>query len=430
METSGIRPFLIGICGGPLSGKVLLSKKISELISSDYKVCTISLKNYYKNLKPEDYIHKEKYNFDRASAIDFDLLYEDLKSLLNKKVVKLPTYDISTCIRKDKQEEVQPSDVIIIEGIFCFYHDKIRNLIDLKIFIDVDNDIQLSRIICRDIFVKNLQLKTSIERYHKFIKPSYNRDILPTRKYADIILQKVSDYTSAIEIVGEYLKLQLSKMLKNHQKDLFSFIYEIIDPKYKYYDGKILVEDESNFISFIKEVFQDFINEKLDKDLIPYIRVKMVEMLYSLLIRDIKSKKNDDDDSFPENELLLTDEDDLTKYGDFKEYNNIYYFKTAILSENDISGPKQILTMKKNIHLTIFSIFLAPKFTDILLSKEIYTVIFSTIYYSDFFIQLGELIKNDDSVFNDKQFKELFSNNLENYFNNGKDDLSDLKFHG
>ena len=428
MEANNIRPFLIGICGGSSAGKTLLLQEIAASINSDYKVCKISLVNYYKNLSEEDYKKKEIYNFDKPEAVDFDLLYSNLESLLNKKTTELPKYDINSCLRKEEKEEVKNCDVIILEGIFCFYEEKIRNLIDLKIFIDVDNDIQLSNIIYKDIFDKNRELKDVIIKYHKYIKPCYNKFILPTRKYADIILQKVDKKTSAIEIVSEYLRMQLNKMMKNEKFDLFTFMYEIIDSKYQYYDGKILVENDRLFVGFIKEVFQDFIISKLDKELIPYIREKMINMLISLLIRDLKKKK--DDFSLPEIHLLLFDDDDLEKYNNFKSYKNIFYFKLAILSENDIERPKYILTKNKDCNLFIFTIFLAPKIAELLLSKEINNTLFSTIYFSDFFIKFKEIIKNNYTLFIDKEFNNLFREKIKNDFDYEKeeDDSNGLKF--
>ena len=429
MEVNNIRPFLIGICGGSLSGKAFLMEEISKLIGSEYEVCKFSLVNYYKNLSSEDYKKKENYNYDNPDAVDFDLLYEHLNYLLNKRPVKLPKYDVKECIRHDNQIEVNQCDVIILEGIFSFFNEKIRNLIDLKIFIDTDKDIQLSRIIYRDIFDKNRELKDVIKKYHKYIKPSYNKYILPTMKYADIILQKVNKDTSAIKIIGEYLRMQLNKMTKNEKYDLFSFMYEIIDPKYQYYDGKILVENERIFVGFIKEVFQDFIINKLDKELIPHIREKMVNMLSSLLIRDLKKKEGDF--SVPEMNLILFD-DDLKRYN-FKLYKNIFLFKTAILTENDIKLAQEILDKNDKCNLFVFSIFLSPKYADLLLSKEINTTLWTTIYFSDFFIKFEDIIKNNETIFNDKEFKKLFYEKIKNdfdYINEEEDNnLSDLKYH-
>ena len=428
MEVENIRPFLIGICGGSLSGKNFLLKNIAKSIEPDYKVCKISLVNYYKNLSKEDYKRKEDYNFDKPDAIDFDLLYSDLELLLNQKPTKLPKYDIISCIRQDKQEEVNKCHVIMLEGIFAFHDERIRNLMDLKIFIDVDKDIQLSRIIYKDIFENGRELQTIINKYHKYVKPSYSKYILPTRKFADMILQKITEDTSAIEIVSEYLRMQLNKMVNNQKCDLFSFMNEIIDPKYQYFDGKILVENERIFVSFIKEVFQDFIIAKLEEELIPYIREKMVNMLISLFIRDLKKKISEF--SLPVIHLLLTDEDDLKKYNDFKNYKNIFYFKTSILSENDIEGPKYILSKNKDCNLVIFTIFLAPKYAEVLLSKEITSTLFSSVYFSDFFVKFDNIIKNNNSVFNDKEFKNLFLEKIKNDFEvENEEDTYDLKFH-
>ena len=163
---------------------------------------------------------------------------------------------------KKMTPEQEKKNEEILEGIFSFCFEGILNLMDLKIFIDVDNDIQLSRIIYKDLFVKKRELHSIIEKYHKFVKPGYNEYILPTRKFADIILQKVDE--TSINIISEYLRMQLHKILK--EKDVFSFMNEIIDQKYSYYNGKIIVENEKSFVSFIKQVFLDLLNSKLEKD--------------------------------------------------------------------------------------------------------------------------------------------------------------------
>ena len=247
-------------------------------------------------------------------------------------------------------------------------------------------------------------------------------------KYADIILQKVDKEASVIQIISEYLRMKLNKMAKNETNELFSFMYEIVDPKYQYYYGKILVENEREFVSFIKEVFQDFIINKLDQDLIPYIREKMINMLSSLLIRDLKKKEGDF--YIPEVDLLLFDDDNIKNYN-FKAYKNIFYFKESILADEDIEKPKFILSQNKDCNLYIFSIFLAPKYAELLLNKEISTTLFSTIYFSDFFIKFDDIIKYNEDLFNEKEFKKLFIEKMKNDFDWEKeeDNLSDLKFH-
>ena len=425
-ETNDIRPFLIGICGGPLSGKSLLSGQISSLIEQEYKVCKISLVNYYKNLSQEEYKNRKSYNFDQPQAIDFDLLYSDLVSLLSKKPVQLPLYDVKTCIREDKKIEIKQCDIIILEGIFAFYHEKIRNLIDLKIFINVDKDIQLSKLIYREMFDKGHELEDILVKYHKNIKPCYIKYILPTRKYADIILNQVDKNSPAIEIVSGFLKMQLNQTIKHQNEELFTFVNEIIDPKYKYYDGKILVENNRIFIDFLKEVFQDFISKKLEPELIPHIREKMVNMLTFLVIRNMKTKVNQT--NLIDVDIVLSDDEPKNnKY--LNTYKNIFYFKTSILSQEDIEGINYISSKNKKGNLFIFTIFLAPKYADILLNNE--NIVISTIYFSDFFIKFENIIKNREKIYNDNDFRNLFLEKVQKDFNyiNGEDDLSNLKFH-
>ena len=152
MEKDKVRPIIIGICGGPLTGKTELAKKISESVFPDYKVCIIHMSDYYKILTEEESKNIENYNFDKPNAIDFELLITNIEKLINNKPVQVPKYDMVKYQREYEKEEIKECQVIILEGIFSFYSDKILNLMDLKIFIDVDKDIQLSRIIYNDLF--------------------------------------------------------------------------------------------------------------------------------------------------------------------------------------------------------------------------------------------------------------------------------------
>ena len=413
MEKENIRPIILGICGGPLTGKSELAKNIAESIFPDYKVCIIHMSDYYKILSEEEFKNKETYNFDKPSAIDFDLLNSDLDCLIKNKPVKLPRYNMLTYQRIYEQNEINECNVIILEGIFSFYSEKILNLIDLKIFIDVEKDIQLSRIIFKDLFEKKRELHSIIEKYHNFVKPGYNEYILPKRKIADIILQKV-DKTS-VKIISEYLRIQLHKILK--EKDVFSFDNEIIDQKYNYYNGKIIIEKEKRFLDFIKQVFLDFLNMKLESGFIPYIKTKLVSMLSSLLIKYLKN--NDREFTIKRVDKLLFGSDDMDNL-ELKDTKYIFFFKTSILSLDDIKIPKKILNDNKSCTLVILTIFIAPKCADLILSKEINSTVITTIYFSDFFIKYENIIKNNETIFNDKDFKQLIVEKFKMDFNYDK----------
>ena len=410
MEKDKVRPIIIGICGGPLTGKTELAKKISESVFPDYKVCIIHMSDYYKILTEEESKNIENYNFDKPNAIDFELLITNIEKLINNKPVQVPKYDMVKYQREYEKEEIKECQVIILEGIFSFYSDKILNLMDLKIFIDVDKDIQLSRIIYKDLFDKNRELHSIIEKYHRYIKPGYNEYILPKIKLADIILHKVDE--TSIYIVSEYIRMQLHKILK--EKDVFSFINEIIDQKYNYYNGKIILETEKSFIDFIKQVFLDFLNSKLVLGFIPYIRNKMVSKLSSLLMRYLKN--NDGEMTVKRVDILIMDNDNLENI-DYKTKKYIFYYKTSILSDDDIKIPKKILAENKACTLVIFTIFLAPKYADLILSKEINSTVITSIYFSDFFIKYENIIKSNETIFSDAEFKKIVIEKFKNDFN-------------
>ena len=410
MEKDKVRPIIIGICGGPLTGKTELAKKISESVFPDYKVCIIHMSDYYKILTEEESKNIENYNFDKPNAIDFELLITNIEKLINNKPVQVPKYDMVKYQREYEKEEIKECQVIILEGIFSFYSDKILNLMDLKIFIDVDKDIQLSRIIYKDLFDKNRELHSIIEKYHRYIKPGYNEYILPKIKLADIILHKVDE--TSIYIVSEYIRMQLHKILK--EKDVFSFINEIIDQKYNYYNGKIILETEKSFIDFIKQVFLDFLNSKLVLGFIPYIRNKMVSKLSSLLMRYLKN--NDGEMTVKRVDSLIMDNDNLENI-DYKTKKYIFYYKTSILSDDDIKIPKKILAENKACTLVIFTIFLAPKYADLILCKEINSTVITSIYFSDFFIKYENIIKSNETIFSDAEFKKIVIEKFKNDFN-------------
>jgi uridine kinase len=410
MEKDKVRPIIIGICGGPLTGKSDLAKKISESVFPYYKVCIIHMSDYYKILTEEESKNKENYNFDKPNAIDFDLLISNIEMLINNKPVQLPKYDMVKYQREYEKEERKECQVIILEGIFSFYLDKIMNLMDLKIFIDVDKDIQLSRIIYKDLFDKNRELHSIIEKYHRYIKPGYNEYILPKIKLADIILHKVDE--TSIYIVSEYIRMQLHKILK--EKDVFSFINEIIDQKYNYYNGKIILETEKSFVDFIKQIFLDFLNSKLVLGFIPYIRNKMISKLSSLLMKYLEN--NGGEVTVKRVDTLILDSDNIDNF-EYKSKKYIFFYKTSILSDDDIKIPKKILSENKTCTLVIFTIFLAPKYADLILSKEINSTVITTIYFSDFFIKYENIIKSNETMFKDLEFKKLVIEKFKKDFN-------------
>lgn len=145
LETqSQMRPFLIGISGGSNSGKLRLMSEVADGLQK-FNICKINLITYYKTLTEEQRKDIENYNFDCPDAFDFDCLLKDIQDLRNNKPISIRKYNR---LKRDQEKEavtIKPSPVIIFEGIYAFYDKRIRNLMDLKIFIDTDSDVRLSQ---------------------------------------------------------------------------------------------------------------------------------------------------------------------------------------------------------------------------------------------------------------------------------------------
>ena len=402
-EEIKIRPFVIGVVDGGLTNEII--KQLEKHLEG-YPICTISMENYYKDLIDDNYIKPE--------YIDFDLLLSDLAKMRNKETCETPIYDFILKKRSQEIKTVESCQIIILEGLFCFYDPKIRNLMDLKIFIDTDNDIRLARTISKGILKGKYNLIEIIKYFHHTIKPAYNHFISPTKKFADIILPNATGHVTAVQIITNYLKLLLDKVSKNNTGSIFTFLNEIVDPKYIFYQDKIIVKNEKPIIDFLKDVFEDFIKNNQDEEFIDLICKKLMNMTQSLLVEYLNSKFQD---NIPEIDKILFDSDDVTKI-DFENCNYVIFFKTTILTENDIKIPNYILSKKKDCNIIISTIFLAPKFAHYLLSNQMNSIIFTTLYFNEFFVKYDEIIKKDETLFNEKEseiyFKELAKRNLNN----------------
>ena len=157
--------------------------------------------NYFKGPNPEERKNLEKYNFDCPYALDLDLLYQHLLCLLDNKEINMPVYEFRGSYRKNETIKVYPKRIILIEGILAFHDDRIRGLMDLKIFVNLGGDLRLTRRIERDIADRGRELMTIIERYLKFVKPAYETYIYPTKKYADLVIPKGAENSLGIDFV-------------------------------------------------------------------------------------------------------------------------------------------------------------------------------------------------------------------------------------
>uniref|UniRef100_A0A8D3CLV5 uridine/cytidine kinase n=1 Tax=Scophthalmus maximus TaxID=52904 RepID=A0A8D3CLV5_SCOMX len=191
-ERPGHSPFLIGVSGGTASGKSTVCAKIMELLGQNKvdhrqrKVAIISQDCFYRVLTPEQKAKalKGQYNFDHPEAFDNDLMYKTLKDIVEGKVVEVPTYDFVTHSRLEDRITVYPADVVLFEGILVFYPQKVRDMFHMKLFVDTDSDVRLSRRVLRDMN-RGRDLEQILTQYTTFVKPAFEEFCLPVSMTTD-----------------------------------------------------------------------------------------------------------------------------------------------------------------------------------------------------------------------------------------------------
>lgn len=191
---------IIGIAGGSGSGKTTVVKAIQNSLNK--KVAVISQDSYYKDSGHIPVEERKNINFDHPDAIDWDLLCQQLIDLKEGRTIQQPVYSYITCTRsKDDTVEINPAEVIIVEGILIFSVAKLRKLLDIKIFVDAEPDDRLMRIIYRDILERGRNMDTAFNHYCDTVKPMHLQFIEPSKRYADIIMPEGGHNKVAIDII-------------------------------------------------------------------------------------------------------------------------------------------------------------------------------------------------------------------------------------
>jgi uridine kinase len=219
------KPFIIGVGGGSASGKTSVCELIMEELQN-HRVAIISLDSFYLPLTCEQLKNVAEYNFDHPDAWDWDLLLQTVRALSEGKRVEIPEYDFSTHSRKPETHSLYGLDVILLEGIFVFHSPQLRDLIDMKIFVDTDSDTRLVRRVRRDMQFRGRTLESILAQYEKFVKPCFDNYIWPTKKYADVIIPRGKDNTVAIDLIVQHIrgKLNERQQLMNSQFNHFKHI--------------------------------------------------------------------------------------------------------------------------------------------------------------------------------------------------------------
>lgn len=196
---------IIGIAGGTGSGKSTVVRKIIAQLPAE-QVSVLPQDSYYKRA-PKGYSIDDlrKMNYDHPDAFDWELLEEHVRELRAERAIRQPVYSVLTCDRCEETILVKPSKVIIIEGIMALYRKELRDMMDLRIYVDADPDERLIRVINRDVVERGRTASIVMERYLHTLKPMHREFIEPTKEYADIIIPQGGENEKAIGILRSYL---------------------------------------------------------------------------------------------------------------------------------------------------------------------------------------------------------------------------------
>ena len=200
---------MIGIAGGSGSGKTTVVNKIIKSLPKN-SVSVISQDSYYRDNGHLSMEERAKINFDHPSSIEFKLLIEHLDMLKSGKTIPMPIYSYLTCTRAKETIEIKPKKVIIVEGILILTNPRLRQRLDIKIYVDADNDDRLMRIIWRDIEERGRSFKDVLDHYEKYVKPMHLQFIEPTKRYADLIIPQGGENDIAIDILTSRIKINLN----------------------------------------------------------------------------------------------------------------------------------------------------------------------------------------------------------------------------
>ena len=196
---------IIGIAGGTGSGKTTVVKKIVEALPPHY-VAVVPLDSYYNDTTEMTEEERHAINFDHPDAFDWKLLIKQVNELRKGNAIEQPTYSYIKCNRLPETIHVEPKPVIIIEGIMTLLNKKLRDMMDLKIFVDADSDERLIRNIQRDIVERGRDVKMVVDRYLEVLKPMHEQFIEPTKRYADVIIPQGGENVKGIDMVSKFIE--------------------------------------------------------------------------------------------------------------------------------------------------------------------------------------------------------------------------------
>ncbi len=205
-----MEPLIIGVAGGSGAGKTTVVRHIIETIGKD-NIVLLQHDSYYRDLKHLSFEERSKQNFDHPSSLESELMIRHIKALKEGYPVEVPIYDFARHIRKEESRQVYPKKVILIDGILIFSEKGLRKLMDIKLYVDTDDDIRLLRRIRRDILERDRELQNVLEQYEEYVRPMHLEFVEPSKRYADIIIPRGGQNEVALQMVNSLIQNELRR---------------------------------------------------------------------------------------------------------------------------------------------------------------------------------------------------------------------------
>lgn len=202
-----MKPYIVGVAGGSASGKTEIVKTLKKHFED--KIEIIEHDNYYfahDNLTMDE---RASLNYDHPQAFETDLLIEHINKIINNEEIDIPTYDFTIHTRSSDTLKKSPKPIVIVEGILVLENEELRNLMDMKVFVDCDGDVRLKRRITRDLVERNRTIESILTQYMETVKPMHELFVEPSKKFADLIVPKGGKNKVAIDVLINHLATKL-----------------------------------------------------------------------------------------------------------------------------------------------------------------------------------------------------------------------------